>query len=123
MEITLHASQLATQVIHTRQVVFAAVQVFQNQVSRRQGKLGLVDPALDIVAIVVGLVSPFRYLIASRLAHAAQDFVFELALGIRRALHHLLHPCGALQLLGLRRTSTVWRLMPRGMVILWQTAT
>ena len=66
----------------------------------RQGQLGLVDPAFDIVAIVVGLTSPFRYLIASRLAHAAQDFVLELALGIRRALHHLLHPRGALQLLG-----------------------
>ena len=40
VDIALHASQLATQVIHTRQVVFAAVQVFQNQVGRRQGQLG-----------------------------------------------------------------------------------
>ena len=68
--------------------------------SCRQGQLGLVDPALDIVAIVIGLAAAFGHLIASRLTHATQDLVLELALGIRRALHHLLHPCGAFQLIG-----------------------
>ena len=58
------------------------------------------DPAFDIVAIVIGLTPAFGHLIACRLAHATQDLVFELALGIGRALHHLLHPCGALQFLG-----------------------
>ena len=100
VDVALHAGQLATQVIHARQVVFAAVQVFQDQMGCRQGQLGLVDPALDIVTIVVGLAATFRYLIASRLTHAAQDLVLELALGISRALYHLLHPRGALQLLG-----------------------
>ena len=96
VDIALHASQLATQVIHTRQIVFAAVQVFQNQMGCRQGQLGLVDPALDIVAIVIGLTPAFGNLVAGRFAHLAQNLVLELALGIGRALHHLLHPRGAL---------------------------
>ena len=100
VDIALHAIQLATQVIHARQVVFAAVQVFQNQMGCRQGQLGLVDPALDIVAIVIGLTPAFGNLIASGFAHPAQNLVLELALGIGWALHHLLHPRGALQLLG-----------------------
>ena len=99
IDIALHASQLATQVIHARQVVFAAVQVFQNQMGRRQGQLGLVDPALDIVAVVIGLTPAFGNLVAGGFAHPAQDLVLELALGIGRALHHLLHPCGTLELL------------------------
>lgn len=99
VDIALHASQLTAQVIHARQVVFAAIQVFQNQVSRRQGQLGLVDPALDIVTIVIGLTPAFGNLVASGFAHPAQDLVLELALGIGRALHHLLHPCGTLELL------------------------
>ena len=69
VDIALHASQLTAQVIHARQVVFAAVQVFQNQVSRRQGQLGLVDPALDIVAIVIGLTPAFGSLVAGSFAH------------------------------------------------------
>ena len=67
--------------------------------SRRQGQLGLVDPALDIVTIVIGLTPAFGNLVASGFAHPAQDLVLELALGIGRALHHLLHPCGTLELL------------------------
>ena len=100
VDIALHAGKFACQVIYARQVVFAAVQVFQNQMGCRQGQLGLVDPALDIVAVVIGLAPAFRHLIACRLAHPAQDLVLELALGIGRALHHLLHPCGTLELLG-----------------------
>ena len=73
VDIALHASKFACQVVHARQVVFAAVQVFQNQVSRRQGQLGLVDPALDIVAIVIGLTPAFGNLVAGGFAHPAQD--------------------------------------------------
>ena len=100
VDIALHASQLAAQIIHTRQVVFAAVQVFKNQMGCRQRQFCLVDPALDIVAIVIGLAPAFGNFVASGFAHPAQDLVLELALGIGRALHHLLHPRGALQLLG-----------------------
>ena len=66
---------------------------------RRQGQLGLMDPALDIVTIVIGLTPAFGNLVAGSFAHPAQDLVLELALGIGRALHHLLHPCGTLELL------------------------
>ena len=100
VDIALHAGKLACQVIHTRQIVFAAVQVFQDQMGRRQGQFGLVDPALDIVAVVIGLTAAFCHLVTGGLAHATQDLVLEFALGIRRALDHLLHPCGAFQLLG-----------------------
>ena len=99
VDIAFHASQLATQVIDTCWVICAAVEVFQNQVSRRQGQLGLVDPALDIVAIVFGLTPALGNLVAGGFAHPAQDLVLELALGIGWALHHLLHPCGTLELL------------------------
>ena len=99
VDIALHAGKLATEVIYARQIIFAAVQVFQNQMGCRQGQLGLVDPALDIVAIVIGLAPAFGNLVTSGFAHPAQDLVLELALGMGRTLHHLLHPCGTLELL------------------------
>ena len=99
VDIALHAGKLATEVIYARQIIFAAVQVFQNQMGCRQGQLGLVDPALDIVAIVFGLTPALGNLVAGGFAHPAQDLVLELALGIGWALHHLLHPCGTLELL------------------------
>ena len=100
IDVALHAGQFAAKIIHARQVICAAIQVFKNEVGCRQGQLGLVDPALNIIAIVLGLASAFRDLIAGRLAHATQGLVLELALSVGGALYHLLHPGRAFELLG-----------------------